>query len=64
MRTIDLVERQLAIAIKKQQPRVIAKLEKELAELKANRPVPIVLTSNKPIADTLDNRAAFAFYNL
>jgi len=63
MRTIDLVERQLAIAVKKGQPRVAKNLEAELAELRANRPATVALYPAKQFNDTLDNRAAFAFYN-
>jgi len=63
MRTIDLVERQLAIAVKNKQPRVTKKLEAELAELKADKPAPVALEPAKQFNDTLDNRAAFAFYN-
>lgn len=40
MRTIDLVERQIIIAKRKNQPRVLAKLEKELAELNKNKQEP------------------------
>lgn len=61
MRTKDLIERQLAIAIKNNQPRLIKRLEAELSTMV--KPEPIGLIPNKPMKDTLDNRAAFAFYN-
>lgn len=63
-RTIDLVERQIAIAEKKNQPRVLAKLQKELAELQANRPVKVVPKHiNACNMKVYDNKAAFLFYN-
>jgi len=63
-RDISLVERQIVIAKKNNQPRVIAKLEKELEELKA---VPFVRFVAEPVRkmnmNTYDNKAAFLFYN-
>lgn len=62
-RTIDLVERQIAIAKRDNKPRVLAKLEAELAEMKANRPVKVVPELPRRMKNTYDNLAAMAFYS-
>lgn len=62
-RTIDLVERQIAIAKRNNQPRVLAKLEAELAELQAVPFVRFVHTPVKRMKKNYDTTAAMAFYS-
>lgn len=62
-RTIDLVERQIAIARRNNQPRVLKKLEAELDEMKSKPFVRMVTTPAKRAnMKTHYNAAAMAFY--
>lgn len=63
-RTIDLVERQIIIAENKNQPRVLAKLKKELEEMKSHIPVKVIKKHvNACNMKVYDNKAAYLFYN-
>lgn len=62
-RDISLVERQIAIATRYNKPRVLAKLQKEFEELKSHPKAIQEPVKSKKMEDTLDNHAAFLFYN-